>query len=153
MNEPLRRETAPAPAPLEGPIGRRNVVWGWVTMPLGAISGSILMAWSFAGPFAPPSGFHDYTDLPRRMVRLAHIAVFMLPIINILVGKELDRLALPEAWKRFTSWSAIVGMIGIPLGLTLGALFWLPLKWVAVPGVSGLMVALLLVAWGRVRAE
>jgi hypothetical protein len=136
---------------LEGPLGRRNVVWGWVTIPLGAVSGSILMAWSFAGPFNPPPGFHDFADLSRRMIRLAHIAVFMLPIINILIGKELDGLNLPKSWKVFCSWSGIVGMIGIPLGLTLGALIDIRLKYVSMPGVTGLLVALTLVAAGKVR--
>ena len=32
------------------------------------------MAWSFNGPFPPPPGFDDYTSLPRRLVRLAHVA-------------------------------------------------------------------------------
>lgn len=135
----------------EGPIGRRNVVWGWVAIPVGAISGSILMAWSFAGPFDPPPGFHDYADLSRRMIRLAHIATFMLPIINILLGKEVDRLHLPERWKEICSWTGIIGMIGIPLGLTLGALITIQLKYVAVPGVAGLTISLLLAAAGKVR--
>lgn len=129
-------------------IGERNVTWGWVTMVLGAVSGSILMAWSFAGPFPPPPGFEDYTSLPRRLARLAHVALFMLPLINVVLGRELDRLPLSRRSKELTSWFAIVGMIGIPTGLLLGALVDIRLKYVALPAVTLLLLALAVVARG-----
>ena len=122
-------------------------------MVLGAVSGSIIMAWSFGGPFPAPSGFEDYTDLPRRMVRLAHVALFMLPLINVVFGKEIDRVALSTKWKQIASWCAIVGMIGIPVGLLLGALVHIHLKYSAIPPVSCLMFAIFLVAVGKARSK
>ena len=134
-------------------IGLRNVTWGWATMVLGVVSGSILMAWSFDGPFAAPPGFHDYTDLSRRMVRLAHVALFMLPLINVVLGRELDRMPLDDRWKELASWSALVGMFGVPLGLTLGALVHIHLKYVAVPPVTAMMLALAIMSWGALRSR
>ncbi len=136
---------------MEGPIGRRNVVWGWTTMILGALSGSILMAWSFDGPFPAPPGFEDYTHVSRRLVRLAHVALFMLPLINVSFGKDIDATSLSDTWKERASWLAIVGMIGIPLGLTLGGIIALPLKYTSVIPVFSLLAALSLMAWGKVR--
>lgn len=134
-------------------IGHRNVVWGWTFMAMGVITGSILSAWSFGGPFGAPSGFHDYGDLPRRMVRLAHIALFMLPIINIQIGKDLDRIDVPERWKQIASWGGVISIISVPGGLALGALVTLNLKYLSAPGVTGLLVALLIMGFGTLRRE
>ncbi len=134
-------------------FGRRNVVWGWAVIGLGAVSGLVLMSWSFAGPFAPPPGFTNYSDLARRMVRLAHIALFMLPIINILIGKDLDGAALSDRWKLTCSVAGLIAMIGIPLGLTLGALVDIRLKYVAMLPAYALLVALAVMAVGIIRAQ
>lgn len=136
----------------DGPIGRRNVVWGWVTIVCGAISGSVIMAWSFSGPFSPPPGWDDYVSLSRRLMRLAHVAFFMLPLINIVLGKELDQIALSDRWKNITSWCAIVGMIGIPVGLMLAAIIHPDLKYIASLPVSLLLLSLTLMAVGKVRS-
>jgi len=135
----------------EGAIGRRNVVWGWIGICSGAISGLIIGGWSFGGVIPPPPGFENYGDLARRMVRLAHVAMFMLPIINILIGKELDGLALSDTWKRRASTLALVGMIGIPLGLLLGGLIHPLLQHVLGLPACCLLAALALVAYGKVK--
>ena len=140
-----------AQPPLEGPIGRRNVVWGWITMLLGASLGTVLMAWSFDGPFPAPSGFEGYGDLARRLARLAHVAWFMLPLINVVLGRDIDSLALPDLWKNVASISAIVAMFGIPIGLLLAALVAYPLLMVSVAAGSGLFLAVALVAFGKLR--
>jgi hypothetical protein len=135
------------------PVGRRNLLWGWMTMWIGILSGSILMAWSFDGPFSSPRGFEDYADLPRRMSRLAHIAQVMLPLINVLIGRELDSLALTDKWKQICSWSAIIGMIGVPLGLYLGAIVHIQLKYVSLPAVNAMMLSLIIMGVGTLRAH
>jgi hypothetical protein len=137
--------------PVTKSIGRRNIVWGWATIGMGAVTGLILMSWSFAGPFPAPSGFEDYADLSRRMMRLAHIALFMLPIINILIGKDLDSAVLSDKWKRICSISALIAMIGIPLGLTLAAVIDVRLKYVAMLPSYALLVSLALMGLGKVR--
>ncbi len=153
----------PEPTPTEGqralsrlsdhPIGRRNVVWGWMAMWIGILSGSILMAWSFGGPFPAPPGFEDYGSLPRRMTRLAHIAQVMLPLINIVIGRELDRVYLSDRWKQICSWCAIVGMVGVPTGLLLASVVHVSLKYVAVVPVNCFLFALVLMGIGTLRAS
>jgi purine-cytosine permease-like protein len=152
-----RPDAPPAPAPAagwrEGPIGRRNVVWGWCGIVLGPTVGSILMAWCFAGPFpAPVPWLEDYESVERRMLRLAHVAMVMVPLINIVFGHSIDATDLPERWKRRASWLAALAIPGVPLGLTLGALFWVPLKYLSVPGVYAFIAGLAIMAWGKVRA-
>src|SRR5258708_3463710 len=84
----------------EGPIGRRNVVWGWCAIVLGPGGGSLLMAWCFAGPFPAPVPWLDsYDSVERRVLRLAHVAMVMIPLINIVLGHELDQIALSDKWK------------------------------------------------------
>lgn len=145
--------SAAAPRWPEGPIGRRNTVWGWCGIVLGPTVGSILMAWCFAGPFpAPPlEGWDDYGSVQRRMMRLAHVAMVMIPLINIVFGHEIDQVALSDRWKRRASWLCALAIPGVPLGLALGAIFWVPLKWLSVPGVYAFIAALAIIAVGKVR--
>lgn len=154
MRETVSRSTRRLPVAgwPEGPIGERNVVWGWCAIILGAATGGLLGLWSFAGPVAPPPGFEAYQDLPRRLVRLAHVALFMLPIINILIGKELDGLGMSDRLKQLTSWLGITAMILIPFGLIIAAVIHPNLQYVSWPGASALLTALSLVAYGKVRA-
>jgi len=134
----------------EGPIGRRNVVWGWCGIVLGPLSGSILMAWSFGGPFDPPQVLGEYGDLNRRVMRLAHVAMLMLPLINVVYGKEIDFTALSDRWKRIGSWCAIIAMIGVPLGLVLASLIHNQLKYVSSGPVYCLIAAFAIMAYGKV---
>ena len=135
-----------------GPIGRRNVVWGWVTMLLGATLGTVLMAWSFDGPFPAPPGFEDYGSLARRLMRLAHVAWFMLPLINIVLGRDVDATALPDGLKQLASWGALASILGIPVGLIVDSLVQYHAGLVLSSlGGTGLFVGIALVAWGKLR--
>ena len=111
------------------------------------------MAWCFAGPFpAPPlEGLDDYGSVQRRMLRLAHVALVMIPLINIVFGKEIDRVALSETWKSRASWLVALAIPGVPLGLMLGAFIWVPLKWASVPGVYAFIAGLAIIAVGKYR--
>lgn len=132
-------------------IGRRNVTWGWATMLLGACLGTVLMAWSFDGPLPAPPGFTEYGLLARRLARLAHVAWFALPLINVVLGRDLDDTALPDPLKQVASWGAIAAMFGIPVGLLLAALVHQAGLLLSVAGGSGLFAAIALVAWGKLR--
>jgi hypothetical protein len=133
----------------EGPIGRRNVVWGWFGIVLGPLSGSILMAWSFDGPFDVPAILGEYDHVNRRVMRLAHVAMLMLPLLNIVYGKEIDFTSLGERWKRIGSWCAIVAMIGVPLGLVLAALVHNQMKYISTLPVYCLIAAFAIMAYGK----
>ena len=136
----------------EGPIGKRNVKWGWMFIGLGALSGSIIGAWAFGGPFPAPPGHDNYADLARRLVRLAHVALFMLPILNILIGKELDGIALSDRGKQLISKLALFAMVGMPGFLLLAGTVHVGFKYLAALPVTALLCALVLMGIGKWRA-
>ena len=128
--------------------GNLNISLGWITMVLGILSGSIIGLWAFAGPFKPPKGHEDYANLSRRMVRLAHIAMFMLPLISIVYGQHLDQIPLSDSWKLTGAWTWIVCMLGVPSAL-IAASFQIWFKYVASIPVTCGIVALCIMAYGQ----
>jgi hypothetical protein len=64
----------------------RALVMGaaWASIVTGLALGGVIGLWSFDGPMAAPPGFEYPSALPRRLVRLAHIAFLALPVFNIL---------------------------------------------------------------------
>ncbi len=130
-------------------FGQLNVLWGWIWMVLGIASGSILGMWAFAGPLPTPNGHSTYDELPRRLVRLAHIALFMLPLINIAYGQYIDQLPFTDQVKMIGSYGMIICMIGVPT-LLIGASFYLPLKYLEVIPVSAGFVALAIMSYGHI---
>jgi hypothetical protein len=133
---------------MEFQFGAINIIWGWVTICVGIFSGAIIGMWSFSGPFPNPPGFKNYDDLPRRMVRLAHIAFVMLPLINIVYGQFLDKAQLTDQMKLIGSYLMLIGMVGVPVFLILGALVWLPFKYVEAIPVTATLVGLMIMAYG-----
>jgi hypothetical protein len=87
-------------------------------------------------PRVPP-GLDQYDYLPRRLVRLAHIAAIMLPLINIVLGGWLDRLALAARTREWVSWGLLLGGAGVPVALLVEAA-WAPARALH---LSGLPVA------------
>lgn len=134
-------------------VGRRNVLLGLALLPLGLLGGLALSLFSFVPLVAPPPGFEHYADLPRRVLRLAHIAAVMLPLINVVVGRQLDGLRLSRRLKQTASWLLISGAVALPLALTAEA-WWLPLATLHPSGVPAiaLVVALTLTAVGALRS-
>lgn len=128
--------------------GLLNIHLGWITIVLGIISGSIIGLWSFAGPFPTPKGHHNYTDLPRRLNRLSHIAMFMLPLISIVYGQHIDAIPVSNQLKMIGSYCWLVCMWGVPLFLTLAS-FYLPFKYFEVIPVSCGTVSLFIMAYGH----
>lgn len=129
-------------------FGQLNVHWGWIWMVLGIASGSLIGMWSFSGPMKTPKGQENYDDLPRRMIRLAHIACFMLPLINIVYGHHIDLIPLSDTFKMVGSYGMIICMIGVPT-LLLGGAYYLPLKYLEVIPVSAGFLALGIISYGN----
>jgi hypothetical protein len=103
-------------------IGARNVRGGIALLAGGLVMGLAMSLYAFV-PMVPhvPASLDQYDDLPRRMLRLAHIAAIMLPLINIVLGGWLDRLDLSPRAKNAVSWLLLVGAAGVPLALALEA--------------------------------
>ena len=131
-------------------FGQLNVFAGWIFISLGITTGSILGLWSFNGPFPTPKGHKDYADLPRRLNRLAHIACFMLPIINILYGQYIDQVPLTDDMKLLGSWGMVVCMVGVPLFLFLAS-FKPVFKYFEVVPVTAGTIALYLMSWAHLK--
>jgi hypothetical protein len=99
-------------------VGRANVAVAWWMIGLSMLAGAVLGAWSFGGPAAPPPGFETYDALPRRLVRLAHIAAIMLPVLNLLYVPAAARFAM-----RRSCALLLFGTVALPALLALAA-FW-----------------------------
>lgn len=84
-----------------------NIQAGWVGFALGCVAGAVI------GLF-----FHDanwlggYASWPRRMLRLGHIALFGIGILNLFFGLTVRALGLTDvpAWISHLLLVAAVGM-------------------------------------------
>jgi hypothetical protein len=94
---------------------------GWLSLTFGAGTGLILGLWSFDGPLAVPAWIGEYGDTSRRLVRLGHIALFGLGILNILLARELPRLSISA--QRIASPAMNFGNVFLPLALFAAAAY------------------------------
>lgn len=93
---------------------RLNRAIGFTSLLLGIASGMIIGLWSFGGPVAVPDGIGDYGDLPRRFLRLGHIAFFGLGLINLAVAGHCGRLNFSPTARRRALALINLGNIGLP---------------------------------------
>lgn len=121
--------------------GETNILFGWTWMCVGFISGMIL------GLRAEREQWlGGYASLTRRYLRLAHVAFVALSIINILYGKELGTINLPNHLKVIGSALMIFGAVGVPLACISAALvrktkYLLPVPAMAV--LTGVVILLI----------
>ena len=116
-------------------------------MAVGVGTGLLMGMWSFDGPMPVPEWLGAYGDVSRRLARLGHIAFLGLGIIDVLLARELPRLALSAAMRRTASVAMILGNALLPPALFAAAAcrpckFLLPVPAIAV------FVAVVLTAWG-----
>lgn len=129
-------------------VGKKNISFGWIWILAGLIVGAIMGAWSFNGPMPSPVG--DYTSLPRRMLRLSHIAFIALAIINILYGYEIDKIQLKNKLKSVGSMCMIYGAILMPIFL-IAAVFFEPLKYLTMISATLVIIAVAIMAIGQIK--
>tara|TARA_Y100000310_G_scaffold329542_1_gene399606 strand:- start:558 stop:953 length:396 start_codon:yes stop_codon:yes gene_type:complete len=129
-------------------IGRKNISFGWIWILFGIIVGAVMGMWSFNGPLASPIG--DYISLPRRMLRLSHIAFIALAIINILYGYEIDKTRLKEKLKKLGSNFMIYGAILMPL-ILLVSVFFENFKYLTMIPATLIIISLVLMVLGRIK--
>ncbi|MFH1003535.1 MAG: hypothetical protein V1780_05255 [Chloroflexota bacterium] len=90
--------------------GEINILFGWAWMGVGLLSGMVM------GLRAEGERWlGGYASLPRRYLRLAHVAFVALSIINILYGRELGTADLPNYAKNIGSALMVFGAAGVPL--------------------------------------
>ena len=132
---------------MEMKIGKKNISFGWIWILVGIILGAVMGMWSFNSPFISPVG--DYVSLPRRMLRLSHIAFIALAIINILYGYEIDKVKLKERYKRLGSNCMMYGAILMPL-ILLSSVFIESFKYLTVIPTILVIVSLIIVAADKI---
>jgi hypothetical protein len=101
--------------------GARNVRGGLLLLCVGLAAGLVMSLYAFRPLVPVPESLARYDDLPRRLLRLGHIAAIMLPLINVVLGPWLDRLRLPAFAAQAASWLLLAGAAALPAALALEA--------------------------------
>ena len=128
-------------------LGGRNRRIGWTSLALCVGTGLVMGLWSFSGPLPVPDWIGDYDALARRFLRLGHIAFFGIGLLNLMLARELPRLALSGKARRWAAHFMNAANIWLPLGLFAAATYE-PLKYLLpLPALSA-FAALSIVAWG-----
>lgn len=102
--------------------GARNVKGGMVMLAVGLAAGLGMSLYAFQPMVPVPEGLRNYDDLPRRLFRLAHVAAIMLPLVNVVLGGWIDRLALGHRAREAASWLLLIGSVALPATLAIEAL-------------------------------
>jgi len=135
-------------------IGAKNVKGGLVLVSLGLLAGLAMSLYAFDPIVQPPASLDRYDDLPRRLLRLAHISAIMLPLLNIVLGAWIDRLALPSAAKQCASLLLLGGGALVPAALAVQAV-WEPARSLHAAGlpVVAFCLGVFLVTLGAMRTN
>lgn len=130
--------------------GQANIAVAWCMIALSLMGGAVLGLWSFYGPLTPPAGFEHYAATPRRLIRLAHIASVMLPVLNLLYVPLLGTTGLLLRTRILGCRLLLVGTVLLPLTLAAAA-FWPPAEYALGLPVSTLIIAFWIPAYGHLR--
>lgn len=156
MTEASRQSS---PGPVSPPPGsgfelqqRRSRTVALVSLAVGAGTGLVLGLWSFGGPVPVPAWLGEYDDVSRRLARLGHIAFFGLAFTNLLLVRELPRVRLGDAVRRFAAKAMNFGNVFLPLTLFAAAAYH-PCKYLMSIPATATFVALAIAAWGALRVE
>lgn len=119
---------------------------GWCSILLGFASGAVLGL-----EFHRPDFLGGYDALPRRLIRLGHIALLALGILNVLFAQSIPRLRLAPHELAIAQWAMIVGNISMPLCCALAA--WrITLRRLFVIPVAALIAGVYSICAGLFRA-
>jgi hypothetical protein len=119
-------------------------------MLLGAMSGLAMGLWSFGGPLPEPGWVGGYGDLPRRLLRLGHIALFALGMINLMLARQLAASGLGEGATRLAFGAMNLGNVLMPAVL-FAAVFRPEMKYLLALPALAVSFALTIAAFGAWR--
>ncbi len=86
-----------------------NEAFGWAWVLMGFLTGALL-----GMGFAREGFLGGYGSWERRLLRLGHVSLVALGVLNILAAGSLERAALAPAWAQAASVSLIVGGVLMP---------------------------------------
>jgi hypothetical protein len=133
--------------------GEFNQLIGWLSLTLGVFSGLILGLWSFDGPVQVPNWIGNYEDTSRRLLRMGHISLFGVGILNILLAREFPWAALGKKGTGTAMTCMTFGNVFLPT-LLFGAAIYRPIKYLLPFPALSIFVALSLAAhaaWLTIR--
>lgn len=96
--------------------GAINEAAGWILILLGFLTGAGLGL-----GFDKDQFLGGYGSFKRRMLRLGHIALVALGMINIVFGLSVSHLGLGEVWVMVAAAAWIVGGVAMPTCCALAA--------------------------------
>jgi hypothetical protein len=124
----------------------------WISIVLGAVSGLIMGLWSFDGPFPTPEWIGAYDDLPRRFLRLAHVAFFALGILHFLVARQIKATPVSPMIDDTALRLMAFGNIAMPVFL-IAAAVWEPFKYLTSLPATALTFAFAVAAYGAIHTS
>ena len=135
-------------------IGAKNVKGGLVMISLGLLAGLAMSLYAFEPIVRPPASLDQYDDLPRRLIRLAHISAIMLPLLNVVLGGWIDRVDLSAGARRCASHLLLWGGALVPVALGLQAV-WAPARALHLAGgpVVAFSLGVFLITIGMLRTN
>jgi len=86
-----------------------NEAFGWLWIVGGFLTGGLLGI-----GFDRETFLGGYASWARRLLRLGHIAMIALGVLNILFAQSVVRSGLDPAWNSLGSWSLITGAVLMP---------------------------------------
>ena len=137
-------------APKVTNLRSRAIAIAWCSILGGALSGAVMGLWSFGGPFPTPEWIGDYDALPRRFLRLAHVAMFALGFLHMLVARQIAEAPVSPQLDRLAFNAMAIGNITMPTFL-IAAAVWEPLKFLTPIPTTALTIAFAIAALSAVR--
>lgn len=137
-------------APIPTDLRSRATAIAWCSILCGALSGAVMGLWSFDGPFTVPEWIGGYDALPRRFLRLAHVAMFALGFLHMLVARQISEAPVGERADRIAFDAMAVGNITMPL-ILIAAAVWEPLKFLTPIPTTALTIAFAIAALSAIR--
>lgn len=126
----------------------RNAIFGWAWIAVGMAFGLALGLFSFEGPVPAPPSLDDYSGLPRRLLRLSHIAFIALGALNVLYAH--DAAGRKGSMARRGGALLLLGSALLPPALAMPAFFPALKPLFALPAII-LAAAAAWIAWDRRR--
>ncbi len=124
-----------------------NVRCAWWMIAASMLAGALMGLYAFGEPLPAPDRLETYGAVPRRLLRLAHIAAVALPIINLHYVSWMERSPFPEPKRRCAYRLLLAGTLGLPVLLTVAAFFRPALYALPVP-VTALLGSIVSLARG-----
>ncbi len=122
------------------PARSRATAIAWCSILAGAMSGMVMGLWSFDGPFPTPEWIGEYDSLPRRFLRLAHVAMFALGVLHMLVARQITAAPVSPRIDRIGLDAMAIGNITMPVFL-IAAAVWEPMKYLTPIPSTALAIA------------